>query len=68
MDTTNPSANLTDEHCDCLNRVLQRTPALNDLAHKCEQCGWDVSAAKETLQEQMNIARKAKQVFFPNNP
>lgn len=57
---------LGDEECKCLDRVLERTPNLIKLAQDCENCGWDVSAAKETLQEQQDMARKAKATFFPN--
>jgi hypothetical protein len=57
---------LGDEECACLDRVLQRTPALIQLAQACEDCGWDVSAARGALEEQQAIATKAKAKFFPN--
>ena len=57
---------LGDEECACLDRVLQRTPAIVELARKCEDCGWDVSAARQTLEEQLSIATKAKATFFPD--
>jgi hypothetical protein len=57
---------LGDEECACLDRVLQRTPALIQLAKQCEDCGWDVSAARGALEEQQAIATKAKAAFFPN--
>jgi hypothetical protein len=59
---------LGDEECACLNRVLARTPELLQLAKTCTDCGWDVSAATEALNEQHEIARKAKAAFFPNRP
>ena len=55
-----------DAECDCLDRVLERTPALLSLAKTCEDCGWDVSAARDALAEQHAIAEKAKAAFFPN--
>jgi hypothetical protein len=59
---------LGDEECKCLDRVLERTPELLQLAKACQDCGWDVSQALEALQEQHDIARKAKAAFFPNRP
>jgi len=58
--------NLGDAECDCLNRVLERTPQMLELAKQCQSCGWDVSAAMDALSEQYEIARKAKAAFFPN--
>lgn len=63
---TQPACKLGDAECECLNRVLARTPKLLELARKCKDCGWDVSAAEEALAEQLDMARKAKATFFPN--
>lgn len=59
---------LTDEHCACLDRVLERTPGLLKLASACEDCGWDVTDRRAVLEEQLEMARKAKSVFFPFKP
>jgi len=59
---------LSDAEYDCLDRVLRRTPDLLQLAKDCEDCGWDVSAARQALEEQHELARKAKAKFFPNRP
>lgn len=59
---------LTQEHCDCLNRVIERTQSAIDLAQQCSDCGWDTSAVQEALQEQLDMARKAKANFFPGQP
>jgi len=59
---------LGDEECKCLDRVLERTPGLLQLAKQCAECGWDVSAAQETLTEQEDMAKKAKARCFPNRP
>jgi len=61
-----PKTTLGDAECQCLDRVLDRTPGLLELAKTCENCGWDVSAARQALTEQQEIARKAKAAFFPN--
>jgi len=61
-----PSATMGDVECACLDRVLARTPGLLKLCNDAESCGWDVSAAKESILEQQQIAAKAKAVFFPN--
>ena len=56
---------LTDEHCKCLDRVLESyTPAM-DLAKACQDCGWDVSNEIDTLNAQRRMAETAKARFFP---
>lgn len=59
---------LTDEHCECLDRVISRSNQLLTLAQQCKDCGWDVSAPIEALQEQLQRARLTKAKFFPNRP
>lgn len=61
-----PDCPLSPADCERINAVLQRTPALLQLALTCEECGWDVDAAKQALQEQLDIATKAKAAFFPD--
>lgn len=59
---------LTQEHCKCLDRILESyTPAM-DLAKACQDCGWDVSEFMATLDAQKLMAERAKAKFFPNNP
>jgi hypothetical protein len=64
--TPMPKHTLGADDCKCLDRVLERTPALLELANTCQNCGWDVSAALDALSEQHAIAQKAKAAFFPN--
>lgn len=64
--TPTPVCPLSDADCQKINAVLERTPALLQLAQTCQECGWDVSAAQQALQEQLDIATKAKAAFFPN--
>lgn len=59
---------LTDEHCNCLDRVLDSVPKALELARACTDCGWDVSDQIRILEEQLRMAQKAKQTFFPNRP
>lgn len=63
-----PKCPLSDDDCARINAVLERTPQLLQLALTCQECGWDVSAAQEALQEQLDIATKAKAAFFPDRP
>jgi len=61
-----PDHPLTDEHCQCLDRVLETVPKALELAAACTDCGWDVSEQARVLKEQLEMARKAKAKFFPN--
>lgn len=56
---------LTDEHCKCLNKVLESMPTAFDLAQACIDCGWDVTDLVDTLRAQKKMAETAKAKFFP---
>lgn len=58
--------NLTDEHCKCLDRVLDTIQPGLEAAKVCTDCGWDVTHLIEALKAQDEMARKAKAAFFPN--
>lgn len=60
---------LTDEHCKCLDNVLNNTPEYLQLADKCIECGWEFGQQfKERLLQQQEMARRAKAAFFPDRP
>lgn len=63
MPSNNP---LTDEHCACLDNVLDSITRTRDLIRKCKNCGLDVSKAEEELNEQERLARSIKSQFFPD--
>lgn len=63
MDANNP---LTDEHCRCLDQVLDSIRSTRDLVSKCKNCGMDVSRAEDELNAQEQLATRLKQQFFPN--
>lgn len=66
MDMHNP---LTDEHCQCANKVLQQTPAYLQLADACIDCGWDFGQQfKDRLLQQQSMAEAIKRNFFRNRP
>lgn len=60
---------LTDEHCNCLNRVLEQTPPALELAQACIDCGFEFGQQfKERLLEQQRQATLLKAKFFPHRP
>lgn len=60
---------LNDQHCECLDRVLQQTPAYIELAQACENCGWEFGQQfRERLQQQYQQAEAIKRTFFPRKP
>ncbi len=63
MPSNNP---LTDEHCACLDRVMDNIVQTRDLLRKCKNCGLDVSRAEEEVNAQEQLARKLKAEFFPD--
>lgn len=62
----NANSPLTDEHCACLDSVLDSIIKTRDLLRKCKDCGLDVSKAEEETNEQERLARKLKANFFPD--
>jgi hypothetical protein len=63
-----PQHNLTQEHCNCLDKVIAATGPALELAKACVDCGWDFSELAAQLQAQLDQANKAKATFFPFNP
>jgi hypothetical protein len=59
---------LTDVHCDCLNGVCKSCAETADLINRAKAAGFDVSAAEELNNKQLEIAIKTKQQFFPHKP
>lgn len=57
---------LREEHCKCLDKVLESIPKTLALAEACKDCGWDVDYLIEALKAQQAMAQKAKAHFFPN--
>lgn len=57
---------LNQEHCDCLNLVLQHAQQTADLITKCKACGFDMDKAEEENAAQIQLASALKQQFFPN--
>lgn len=57
---------LTDDHCACLDQVLESVVKTRDLIRKCKNCGLDVSKAEEEINAQEQLARKLKSEFFPD--
>lgn len=58
---------LTQEHCRCLDKVLESVPPALELAQACTDCGWDMSEYVAELKRQQEQATRAKQRFFPTS-
>lgn len=56
---------LTDDHCKCLDKILESHMPAMDLAKACEECGWDMTDIINTLNSQKKMAEVAKAKFFP---
>lgn len=59
---------LTDDHCKCLDKVLESVPPALELARACQDCGWDTSEYIAQLEGQKKMAELAKAKFFPHRP
>lgn len=57
---------LTDEHCQCLDQVLDSIAVTQQLLEKCRSCGVDVSAFESRNAEQRKMAESLKRTFFPD--
>jgi hypothetical protein len=58
---------LDQGHCDCLDRIIQRTTMAMQLADDCKSCGFDVDQYIDVFKQQLDSAKKAKAKFFPQN-
>jgi len=59
----------TEEHLNCCNQVLERTPQYLELASACIDCGWDwAQQYRDRLLEQQRQATLIKAKAFPNRP
>jgi hypothetical protein len=56
------------EHCECLNRVIESTINLQGLLEDCKNCGLDVSKAIERNGDHQRLATALKAKFFPHAP
>lgn len=64
-----PSVNpLSDEHCQCLDKVLASVGPALELAKACKDCGLNVDEYEQQLQTQQQIATNLKAKFFPHRP
>lgn len=61
-DDNNP---LGPEHRACLDRVLMRAVKVMKIVQACENCGLDVSQAREEIEQQRKMAEALKREFFP---
>lgn len=59
---------LTDEHCECLDKVLQAVPEALELVRTCKDCGLDVAKIEQTLNAQLRMAQRLKAQLFPDRP
>ena len=66
MATNSPYLN--DQHCACIDAVLQSIAQTTKLLQDCKECGLPVDdyIAQNEAQRQMAVALKGK--FFPQNP
>ncbi len=56
---------LTEEHCKCLDKVLEGAVSALELARACKDCGFDVSELESQIVAQKEMAEKLKAKFFP---
>ncbi len=61
----NQSNPLNDQHCACLDAVIESTAHTAELIRKCRECGIDVAKAEQVNNAQRDFAMKAKGQFFP---
>lgn len=59
---------LSQEHLECLNRVLARCPAAIECARAAVECGWPFEDFLRELEQMQRQAREAKLRFFPHSP
>jgi hypothetical protein len=59
---------LTQEHCDCIQRVIQSIPNIRETIAACEQCGMTFEQERELLKAQEEFATRVKSAFMPNLP
>lgn len=64
----NSSFPLDESHLNMVNEVLNTEPMLKPLLQKCKECGLPVDDLIDTVNWQMDHARKIKANFFPNHP
>lgn len=57
---------LKQEHCDCLDKILESVPMSLEQARACEECGLDMGEYIAQLEQQQAIATRLKAKFFPN--
>jgi hypothetical protein len=54
------------EHCDCVNRVLESTPNVQELLECLERCGIKVDELKDRNGSNRQMAEALKREFFPD--
>ena len=57
---------LTEQDCDCLDRVLTKCPKVREVIEACKEAGLDFSGPLEEINEMERIAAGLKRKFFPN--
>lgn len=57
---------LTDEHCDCLDRILQSCAITGDCIERLKAAGVPIGKAEAENNMQRNIAAALKQQFRPD--
>ena len=59
---------LTQAHCDMCNRILENTPENIELCKRCESYGYPAEEIRQTLERQLEMARRIKAGEFPHEP
>jgi hypothetical protein len=59
---------LNDQHCACLDAVLQSVAQTGKLLQDCKDCGLNVDDFIAQVDAQRNLATALKAKFFPQNP
>lgn len=57
---------LTNEHLARLNHLIQACTETREYLNKCEKCGLNVEPEQHKNNQQLDVAAKLKQTFFPN--
>lgn len=57
---------LTHEHLARLNEVIRQCEYTKELCEKCIECGIDVEPELKLNNEQLEVAKKIKSIFFPD--
>lgn len=56
---------LTDDHRKILDRLLAACAETDSYCQMCEECDLDVSPEREKNRDQMRVAQKIRDKFFP---